>query len=33
MAMGPDVMVIAPRELQVMVTERLRETLANYRTM
>lgn len=31
MAMGPDVRVIAPRELQLMITERLRETLSNYR--
>lgn len=31
MAMGPDVTVIAPRELQVMLVERLRETLRNYR--
>lgn len=31
MAMGPDVMVVSPRELQVMLTERLRATLANYR--
>lgn len=32
MAMGPDVTVIAPRELQVMLIERLRNTLANYST-
>lgn len=31
MAMGPEVVVLAPRELQVMVTSRLRETLSNYR--
>lgn len=31
MAMGPDVTVIAPRELQIMLIERLRDTLANYR--
>ena len=31
MAMGPDVTVIAPRELQIMLLERLRDTLANYR--
>lgn len=31
MAMGPEIVVMAPRELQVMVTERLRETLSNYR--
>ena len=31
MAMGPDVTVIAPRELQVMLVERLRDTLENYR--
>ncbi len=31
LAMGPEVVVMAPRELQVMVTERLRETLSNYR--
>ena len=30
MAMGPDVMVIAPRELQIMLVERLKQTLANY---
>lgn len=29
-AMGSDVKVLAPRELQVMVTDRLRETLQNY---
>ena len=33
MAMGPDVVVVAPRELQVMVTERLKETLSNYRPL
>ncbi len=33
MSMGPDVVVIAPRELQVMITERLRDTLNNYRQM
>ncbi|MCM1491159.1 MAG: WYL domain-containing protein [Muribaculum sp.] len=31
MAMGPDVTVLAPRELQLMLTNRLRETLDNYR--
>lgn len=31
MAMGPDVTVIAPRELQLMVVSRLRDTLANYK--
>ena len=31
MAMGPDVTVIAPRELQMMMVERLRRTLDNYR--
>lgn len=31
MAMGPDITVIAPRELQLMLVERLRETLSNYR--
>ncbi len=31
MAMGPDVIVVAPRELQLMITNRLRETLNNYR--
>lgn len=30
MAMGPDVTVIAPRELQLMIVERLRSTLSNY---
>ncbi len=30
MSMGPDVVVISPRELQVMLVERLRETLSNY---
>lgn len=30
MAMGPDVTVIAPRELQMMVVDRLRSTLSNY---
>lgn len=33
MAMGPDVTVIAPRELQLMVLERLKETIANYRPL
>lgn len=33
MAMGPDITVIAPRELQIMITQRLRETLDNYRTI
>lgn len=33
MAMGPDVTVIAPRELQLMVTDRLRSALSNYRTL
>lgn len=33
MAMGPDVVVLAPRELQIMVTEKLKETLANYRAL
>ena len=31
MAMGPDVKVIAPRELQLMIIDKLRCTLANYR--
>ncbi len=31
MAMGPDVTVIAPRELQLMILERLKDTLGNYR--
>lgn len=31
MSMGPEVVVLAPRELQVMVTERLKDTLSNYR--
>lgn len=31
MAMGPDVTVLAPRELQMMLVERLRSTLENYR--
>lgn len=31
MAMGSDITVIAPRELQLMLVERLRETLSNYR--
>ena len=31
MAMGPDVTVIAPRELQMMLVERLRSTLENYK--
>lgn len=30
MAMGPDVMVLAPSELQMMLVGRLRETLSNY---
>ncbi len=30
MAMGPDVVVLAPRELQAMMVERLKDTLANY---
>lgn len=30
MAMGPDVVVLAPRELQVMIVERLKQTLSNY---
>ena len=33
MAMGPDVTVIAPRELQMMLLERLRNTLSNYRVL
>jgi len=33
MSMGPDVVVVAPRELQVMITERLRDTLNNYRQL
>lgn len=33
MAMGPDITVIAPRELQIMITQRLRETLDNYRSI
>ncbi|MDE7347313.1 MAG: WYL domain-containing protein [Muribaculaceae bacterium] len=33
MAMGPDVTVIAPRELQMMLVERLRSTLENYRNL
>ena len=33
MAMGPDVIVVSPRELQVMLIERLRETLDNYREL
>ena len=33
MAMGPDVIVVAPRELQVMLIERLRSTLDNYREL
>lgn len=33
MAMGPDVVVISPRELQVMLLERLKETLRNYKDM
>lgn len=31
MAMGPDVTVIAPRELQMMLLNRLKETLDNYK--
>lgn len=31
MSMGPDVTVIAPRELQLMVIDRLRDTINNYR--
>ena len=31
MAMGPDVTVVAPRELQMMIVERLRSTLENYK--
>lgn len=31
MAMGPDVTVVAPRELQLMLLERLKNTLGNYR--
>ncbi|MDE6632230.1 MAG: WYL domain-containing protein [Muribaculaceae bacterium] len=33
MAMGPDVVVISPRELQVMLIERLRGTLDNYKEL
>lgn len=33
MAMGPDVVVISPKELQVMLIERLRSTLDNYREL
>ncbi len=33
MAMGPDIIVISPRELQVMLLERIRATLANYREL
>ena len=33
MAMGPDVIVVSPRELQVMLIERLRGTLDNYREL
>lgn len=33
MAMGPDVVVISPRELQVMLIERLRSTLDNYKEL
>lgn len=32
MAMGPDVVVISPRELQIMLLERLKETIRNYKT-
>ncbi len=31
MAMGPDVIVISPRELQIMMVDRLRSTIDNYR--
>ncbi len=31
MSMGPDVKVIAPRELQIMLLNRLKETLENYK--
>ena len=31
MAMGPDITVVAPRELQMMLMQRLRETIENYR--
>lgn len=30
MSMGPEIVVIAPRELQLMLVERLKETIANY---
>ncbi len=33
LAMGPEVIVISPRELQVMLLERLRSTLDNYREL
>ncbi|MDE5998366.1 MAG: WYL domain-containing protein [Muribaculaceae bacterium] len=33
MAMGPDVIVVSPRELQVMLLERIRGTLDNYREL
>ncbi|MDE5794945.1 MAG: WYL domain-containing protein [Muribaculaceae bacterium] len=33
MAMGPDVIVIQPKELQIMLIERLRETLNNYQQL
>lgn len=33
MAMGPDVIVVSPRELQVMLLERLKGTLDNYREL
>ncbi len=33
MAMGPDVTVIAPRELQMMIMDRLRKTVENYREL
>ncbi len=33
MAMGPDIVVVSPRELQVMLLERLKGTLDNYREL
>lgn len=33
MAMGPDIIVISPRELQVMLLERIKSTLNNYREL
>lgn len=33
MAMGPDVVVVAPKELRVMVMERLRDTINNYNSL